>query len=79
MDEETKKLLEKNLAVSQESLKILKKMHRGAMISRFLKVLYWLMILGIIIGGYIYLQPFIHQLQDIYQGLPDLPNLSLPR
>lgn len=72
MDEGIKKLLEKNLAVSEESLKLLKKMHRSAVAARVFKVLYWLMILGIIVGSYIYLKPYIAKLQTMIQNVQNL-------
>jgi hypothetical protein len=72
MDADIRKLLEKNLATSQESLKILKKMHRATVVARVFKVLYWLMIMGITVGAYIYLKPYIIKLQEMIQRVSEL-------
>ena len=54
MEEEIKKILNKNLAVSEETLKIIKKIHRVQSVGRFLKVFKWLMIAALSFGFYYY-------------------------
>ncbi|KKS16121.1 MAG: hypothetical protein UU71_C0007G0001 [Parcubacteria group bacterium GW2011_GWB1_41_6] len=72
MDEEIKKILLRNLEVSEQSLKILKKMRGAQVAARVFKVIYWLMILGIIVGGYIYLKPYLAKLQAMIQNVQNL-------
>jgi hypothetical protein len=61
---EIKTLLKKNLEISKESYKILKKVHRSQKIGRVLKTVYWLIIIGGLFGAYYYLQPVISSLID---------------
>ncbi len=57
--EQTKRLLKKNLAISEESLKLLKKVRRTQKISSFVKFLRWAIIILLAFGAYYYIQPFM--------------------
>ncbi|MFH1979137.1 MAG: hypothetical protein ABII97_02025 [Patescibacteria group bacterium] len=57
--DQIKKLLNKNLAVSEESLKILKKVHRAQSIGRYLRIFKWVVIVLLALGAYYYIQPFM--------------------
>ncbi len=61
MDEELKNLLSENLAISKESLKILKGIRRGNRLAIAFKFFYWLVIIGAVVGAYYFLQPYIKQ------------------
>jgi len=85
-DEQIKKLLKQNLAISKESLKILKKMHRTQVLGRLFKIIYWAIIIGGIFGAYYYLQPFVSNFIETWQSvgeissdLPDKIDNLLPR
>lgn len=54
-DEQIKSLLEKNLEYSQEIQKTVKKIHRHFIISRIFGLIYFILIVGPIILGIIYL------------------------
>ncbi len=75
-DKQLKDLLKKNIEVSEESLSILKKMHRAAVTARVFWVLKWLIIIGASIGAYYYLEPylqnFIKTLNSINTGLGEI-------
>lgn len=58
-DEELKQLLKKNIEVSEESLGILKKMRRAALMGRFFSFLKWVIIIGISVGAYYYIEPYL--------------------
>ncbi|MBI4114509.1 MAG: hypothetical protein HY445_01550 [Candidatus Niyogibacteria bacterium] len=58
-DRELKKLLEENLKISQESLKIMKKLNRARMWGRFFFLLKWGLIFGVLIFGLIKVQPYL--------------------
>ena len=47
MDEELKQLLEENLAVTRENNELLKKIRRDAMVSLVVKVVFYLLVLGV--------------------------------
>jgi cellulose synthase/poly-beta-1,6-N-acetylglucosamine synthase-like glycosyltransferase len=68
MDEasEIKRLLKKNLEVSEESFKILRKMHRAQTMGRFFKVLKWVAVIALTLGAYYYIQPMIDTLLETF-------------
>ncbi|OGI96918.1 hypothetical protein A3I25_01140 [Candidatus Nomurabacteria bacterium RIFCSPLOWO2_02_FULL_42_17] len=80
MDAETKKLIEESLELARDNNKILRRMRRGQRISSIFRLFYWLMILGIALGAYYYIQPYFSQAQKAYQniseGLGNLPDVS---
>jgi len=57
--EKIKKLLEKNLEISEESFRILKKVHRAQSIGRLFKALKWVLVIALAFGAYYYIQPFL--------------------
>ncbi len=61
MDEELKRILDENLAISKESLKILKSIRRGNRLAVAFKLFYWLVIIGSAVGAYYFLEPYIKQ------------------
>ncbi len=69
IDRSFNELLKENLAVSQESLKILKSIRRGNRIATAFKIFYWLIILGVFAGAYYFLQPYIKSALEIVQGV----------
>ncbi len=71
MDEEVKKLLEENIAISRESLKILKGIRRSNRLALAFKAFYWLIVLGVLAGSFYYLQPYIKQTIAIVQQARD--------
>lgn len=77
MDDYIKKLLEKNLEVSERSYQLLQKMHRAALWGRFFYVFKWLIIIGLTVWSYLALQPYLQKLLGMGQQLNSLQN-SLP-
>ena len=69
--EELKALLRKNIEVSEESLKILKKMNRARVVGGFFKVVKWLVIIGISLGFYYYVEPYMIGLVDTLQSVTE--------
>jgi len=69
------KLLKQNLAVSKESLKILKKVHRTQVLGRLFKMLYWVIIIGGVFGAYYYLQPFVSNFIETWQKMGNIGDL----
>ena len=88
MDEGDSKLI---LELIKENNKILHSMQRSARFGSFLRVLYWSLIIGSMIGSYYFIQPYIDQLLRVYKdinstvgdvknkvgGIPDLSNIKL--
>ena len=64
MDEESTKDLNKVLDLVKENNKMLRKIRRGQKRSQIVRIAYWLIIIGISVGAYYYIQPYINMLQD---------------
>jgi len=69
MDPELKKMMRENLELSQENNKLLKKMNRSIILGRLFTVIYWIVIIGTMLGAYYVLQPFIEGVLGAYQSL----------
>ncbi len=69
MTEEEKKLLEETAETTGECLVILKRMQRIRRFELFLKIGYWVIILGLAFGAYYFIQPYLNSLLQIYSGL----------
>ena len=68
-DEELKVLLRENIEVSKESLKILKKINRARIFGNVFTALKWTLIIGISLGAYYYIEPFLSKYLDFMKGL----------
>jgi len=62
--EQLKRLLKKNLEVSEETYKIIKKLYKAHKISRFIKIAYWIFIAAAVLGLYYYVQPVVDGLKE---------------
>lgn len=66
-ESELEKLLKENLQLSKENHMMLKKIRRQQKLASFSKVVYWLVILFIMVGGYIFVvQPLVEKLDKAY-------------
>ena len=66
MTPEEKSLLERTYKLSEENNKILRKMRRSSRISGVIRALYWIVIIGITIGAYYYVQPYLENVLQMY-------------
>jgi hypothetical protein len=66
MSPEEKSLLERTYKMSEENNSILRSIRRSNRFSGFMRVLYWIVIIGISYGLYAYLQPYIKTVMDVY-------------
>jgi len=69
MDPYSRKLLEDLNELVRENNKLLKKMHRASVWGRIFRLVYWVIIIGVMLGTYYYLQPFVDGLLTAYQTL----------
>ncbi len=73
-EEEIKNLLKEDVEISRESLKILKSIRRANRLSMAFKIVYWLIILGIVAGVYYFVEPYIRgavgAVQQVQQMIP---------
>ena len=66
---DNKEILEKILETTEDNNKLLKKINKGIVLSRVATFIYWIIILGIGVGAYYYIQPYIDGLFDTYDGV----------
>lgn len=70
MDDEIKRLLKKNLELTKENNRLLRKMRRSAIIGNVLRIIWWSILVGApIILYYYFLQPYVDQFSETYQGV----------
>ncbi|MDP3958005.1 MAG: hypothetical protein Q8Q36_00900 [bacterium] len=69
MDPELKTLIKENLALARETNELVHKMHSAQKWARFLRLLYWLVLIGISVGAFYYLSGPLQTLIDTYRGL----------
>lgn len=74
MTPEEKELLARVAVLSEENNQILRGIRRSNRWGSFFKLLYWLIILGISYGAYVYVQPYVDQLMKAYTGITDTAN-----
>ncbi len=79
MDTEEKQMLEETLALVKENNEMLKKVRGIQKWNLFFKIFYWILIVGVSVGTFYFLQPFVEQLQNTvketnssFQKLKDL-------
>ena len=53
----------------KENNRMLKKLHRAQMWSSVMRAVYWVLILGITVGAYYYLQPIVNDLLNTLQSI----------
>ena len=68
--------------LAKENNKILKKLRNNMRMGTIMRILYWGVIIGSMLGAYYYLQPFIKPLLDTYDTLIGIPeavkNINIP-
>ncbi|MEK7582032.1 MAG: hypothetical protein AAB488_01730 [Patescibacteria group bacterium] len=69
MEQELKELLKRNLAVSEETNGLLKKMHSAQKWGRIFRFFYWFIIISLSVGVYYYLKGPLEQLLGTYKSL----------
>ena len=74
MSPEDRKLLEKTYDLAQENSKMLSKMYRSQIVGRFVKVLYWIVIIALSGFALTAIQPYMQQLQGLAGGINNAGN-----
>jgi hypothetical protein len=69
MTPEERELLNKSVALSEDNNKILHSMRRSMRIAHFMSILYWLFIIGISVGAFYFMQPYINKVMDLYNSV----------
>lgn len=77
MQPEEKEMLKKTLELSQENNKILHSIRRSMLRGRIFQIIYWLVIIGVAIGAYYYVEPYIDTAVGAYGSVKgDLKSFS---
>lgn len=77
MTPEERQLLIQTHRLAEENNTLLRKMRRTALVGRIFHTLYWVIIIGLSVGAYYVVQPYVGQLQGVYGGLKgDVENVK---
>lgn len=71
MTPEQERMLRESIALSRETHALVKKMNRSMVIGRVLKAVYWLILIGVTVGAFYFIQPYVDTLKGIYGGVGD--------
>lgn len=68
MTPEERSLLERTHKLVEENNEILRSMRRMSRISGAFRILYWVVIIGVSVGAYYVIQPYIESMIGLYTG-----------
>jgi len=68
MSPEEKELLEKTYELSKENNEILRSLRRRARFSTAWRIAYWVLIIGISLGAFYFIQPYVEMVRDLTNG-----------
>ncbi len=78
MDDQERKMLERVLKLSEDNNRMLRSMRRAALVSKFVHLLYWIVIIGISVVSYYYIKPYIDSVYSALQTVERVNNF-MPR
>lgn len=61
-------MLKRSIALAEENNDMLRSIRRSMRLGRLMTIIYWLVIIGISVGAYYFVQPYLQQLMGIYGG-----------
>jgi len=64
-----KNLIRENIRIAEDNNRLLRKIVSANRWARIFKLLYWVIIIGSMVGVYYYIQPVLINMLDTYQGL----------
>ena len=76
MDPESKKLLEDTFQLEKDNNKMLRSMRRSMIWGRVRSVIYWLIIIGISIGAFYFIQPYFNKILGLYDSISGVKQTS---
>jgi hypothetical protein len=68
MSPEEHELLRRSIALSEENNDILRSLQRSMRLARFMTLFYWLVIIGISVGAWYFLQPYWNKALGVYNA-----------
>ncbi len=66
---DNKDSMEELLELTKENNKILKKLLSSLRLSRAMRIIYWVIIVGVALGAYYYVQPYVEGLISTYNSI----------
>lgn len=72
MEPQEKQKIERILELEEENSKILRRMRRTARWSAFLSILYYIVIVGLAVGAFYYIQPFLGKIGQTYGNFSNM-------
>lgn len=69
MSPEERQILIQTHRMVEENNALLRKMRRAALFGRIFHILYWVVIIGVSVGAYYVVQPYVDQVRGIYSGV----------
>ena len=80
MTPEERELLTQSIKLAEENNKMLRGLRLRARISSFLRIIYWLIILGITFGAYYFIEPYVNSMiksyNDIKSNVENVKNVT---
>lgn len=70
-DDELRELLDQNFEVAQENNRLLEKIYNQLFWGKVMRALYWLILIGIGVGAFYFLQPFVENILNTYGSIVD--------
>lgn len=69
MDANEKSALFRLLELTEENNKLLRKLYRGTLVHRWITISYWVVIIGLSLGAFYFVQPYLDTLGVTYDVL----------
>ena len=66
------KLLEETFKIEKENNEMLHTLYRDMVMGRAFRIFYWVIILGILVGSFYYIQPYIDPILKMYNKATSL-------
>ena len=69
MTPEERELLNRSVELGEENNKMLHSIKRSMFMARLMSWLYWLIIIGVSIGAFYYIEPYLNKMMDLYNSV----------
>ena len=76
MDPETRQKMVELLELTRENNKILHGLRRSQRWNTILNIIYWLIIIGIAIGAFYFLQPYVEKFDAFRKSIPNITQIQ---
>jgi len=69
MDPRERDMLKRALELSEENNEMLKGIRRSMRVSMLFKTIYWVVVIGIAVGAFYLIQPYVDGVTEMYGGI----------